>query len=132
MAQDSGSSTARSQGADEASNPLHGRVVKVYPSGYTSLVQIESTPDFKRWLDDLNDLQGRARVQARIQRLADGNPGQHRQLTDSVSELKIDYGPGYRVYYTKRKNRLVILLVGGDKSTQRADIRKAIELAVGL
>lgn len=95
-------------------------------------MQIEATPEFKRWLDGLKDLAGRARVQARIRRLADGNPGQHRVLTGGVAELKIDVGPGYRVYYTQRGNTLVILLVGGDKSTQQVDIRKAQALARNL
>jgi putative addiction module killer protein len=92
-------------------------------------MQIEATPEFKSWLDRLKDLAGRARVQARIRRLADGNPGQHRVLAGGIAEMKVDVGPGYRVYYTQRGNTLVILLVGGDKETQQADIRKARELA---
>ena len=88
-------------------------------------MKIERTSEFAVWLDALKDLQGRARIQARIDRLADGNPGQSRQLTGGVSELKVDVGPGYRVYYTQRGNVLIILLCGGDKSTQQTDIRKA-------
>ena len=65
----------------------------------------------------------------RVERLIHGNPGLHRDLTDGVSELKIDVGPGYRVYYTQRATRLLLLLVGGDKSTQQKDIAKAIRLA---
>lgn len=95
-------------------------------------MQIESTPEFNNWLSGLKDLTGRARIQARIRRLIDGNPGQHRVLTGGLGELKIDVGPGYRVYYTARGDTLVILLVGGDKSTQQADIRKAQELADNL
>lgn len=95
-------------------------------------MQIEATPQFKHWLDGLKDLAGRARVQARIRRLADGNPGQHRVLTGGVAELKIDVGPGYRVYCTQRGNTVVILLVGGDKASQQRDIRKAQELARNL
>jgi putative addiction module killer protein len=72
---------------------------------------------------------GRARIQVRVDRLVHGNPGQHRDLTDGISELKIDFGPGYRVYYTKKGNRLLILLAGGDKSTQQKDIQTAILLA---
>lgn len=64
-----------------------------------------------------------------VDRLIDGNPGQHRDLTDGVSELKIDFGPGYRVYYTRRGQRLLLLLIGGDKSTQQKDIETAIHLA---
>lgn len=88
-------------------------------------MRIERTGEFAAWLDGLKDLQGRARIQARIARLADGNAGRSRSLIGGVSELKIDMGPGYRVYYTQRGNVLIILLCGGDKSTQQADIRKA-------
>jgi putative addiction module killer protein len=70
-------------------------------------------------------LQARARIQARIARLAEGNPGHSRNLTGGVSELKIDVGIGYRVYFTLRANVLIILLSGGSKATQQADIRKA-------
>ena len=65
----------------------------------------------------------------RVDRLVHGNPGTHRHLTDGVSELKIDVGPGYRVYYTKRGTRLLLLLAGGNKSTQRRDIASGIRLA---
>jgi putative addiction module killer protein len=65
----------------------------------------------------------------RVDRLVHGNPGQHRNLTGGVSELKIDFGPGYRVYYTQRGSRLILLLAGGDKSSQARDIEQAIELA---
>jgi putative addiction module killer protein len=92
-------------------------------------MEITATPEFKRWLDALRDLRGRARVQARIQRLANGNPGDHRVLTGGVCELRVDVGPGYRVYYTQHGNTLVILLIGGDKATQKSDIKKAQELA---
>jgi len=71
-------------------------------------------------------------MQVRIHRLAHGNPGQHRNLTDGVSELKIDVGPGYRVYFTRRGDELIILLAGGDKSTQRQDVKAAIALARNL
>jgi putative addiction module killer protein len=72
---------------------------------------------------------GRARIQVRVDRLVHGNPGEHRNLTGGISELKIDFGPGYRVYYSKRGNRLLLLLAGGDKSTQQKDIEMAIHLA---
>jgi putative addiction module killer protein len=88
-------------------------------------MRIERTGEFAAWLDSLKDLQGRARIQARIARLAHGNAGQCRHLTGGVSELKIDAGPGYRVYYTQRGKVLIILLCGGAKSTQQADIRRA-------
>lgn len=95
-------------------------------------MQIRTTSQFTTWLDRLKDLNGRARVQARIQRLAGGNPGRHRDLKLGVSELKIDVGPGYRVYYTQRKDVLIILLCGGDKSSQANDIKLAYELVQGL
>lgn len=75
---------------------------------------------------------GRARIQVRVDRLAHGNPGKHRKLKSAIRELKIDVGPGYRVYYTEREGELIILLAGGDKSTQQADIKTAIELARNL
>ena len=80
----------------------------------------------------LKDRAGRARVQVRVDRLAHGNPGQHRVLTEGVCELKIDFGPGYRVYYTERGGVLIVLLAGGDKSSQAKDIKTAIALAKGL
>jgi putative addiction module killer protein len=92
-------------------------------------MRVEKTEDFGQWLDALRDRAGRARILVRIERLIHGNPGRHRALTDGVAELKIDVGPGYRVYYTQRGTRLLLLLAGGDKSTQRKDIATAIELA---
>ena len=77
----------------------------------------------------MKDLGARARIQVRVDRLVHGNPGTHRHLTDGISELKIDVGPGYRVYYTIHGTRLLLLLAGGDKSTQRRDVEKAIRLA---
>jgi putative addiction module killer protein len=67
-----------------------------------------------------------------VDRLAHGNPGQHRDLTDGVSELKVDFGPGYRIYYTERDGEIIFLLAGGDKSTQQQDIKKATMLARNL
>jgi putative addiction module killer protein len=92
------------------------------------VAQTKTTQNFTDWLDNLRDRSGRARIQARIERLALGNPGQHRNLKRGVSELKIDVGPGYRVYYTHREEILIILLCGGDKSSQNADIRLAYEM----
>ena len=96
------------------------------------VAEVKATRVFSDWLDALRDRKGRARIQARIERLAAGNPGQHRNLKHGVSELKIDVGPGYRVYYTRRENILVILLCGGDKSTQRSDIRLAYSMIESL
>jgi len=96
---------------------------------YTRCVRVEKTDVYREWLDALKDRAGRARVLVRVERLIHGNPGQHRDLTDGVSELKIDFGPGYRVYYAQRGTILLLLLAGGDKSTQQKDIAMAIHLA---
>ena len=95
-------------------------------------MRVEQTEVYREWINALKDRAGRARVQVRVDRLVHGNPGSHRNLTDGVSELKIDFGPGYRVYYTQRSDRLLLLLVGGDKSTQQKDIEHAIDLARGF
>jgi putative addiction module killer protein len=92
-------------------------------------VHVEKTDEYRDWIDGLKDRAGRARILVRVERLIQGNPGQHRELTDGVSELKIDVGPGYRVYYSLRGTRLLLLLAGGDKSTQQKDIATAIQLA---
>ena len=92
-------------------------------------MRVEKTEVYREWIDALKDRSGRARILVRVERLIHGNPGQHRNLTEDVSELKIDVGPGYRVYYTQRGTWLLLLLVGGDKSSQQKDIAKAIELA---
>ncbi len=94
--------------------------------------RLQATETFTAWLDGLKDRAGRARIQARIERLALGNPGKHRKLKRGVSELKVDVGPGYRVYYTQRGQVLIILLCGGDKSTQRADIQMAYAMVDDL
>ena len=83
------------------------------------------TPEFARWIDDLRDGRARARIQIRIQRLLDGNPGDVKPVGAGVSELRIDYGPGYRVYFTEEDNEIILLLLGGDKKTQTRDIEKA-------
>ena len=90
---------------------------------------VEKTEEYRAWINDLKDRSGRARILVRVDRLIHGNPGSHRNLTDGVSELKVDVGPGYRVYYSLRGTRLLLLLAGGDKSTQREDIAAAIRLA---
>ena len=92
-------------------------------------MRVEKTDEYREWVDALKDRAGRARILARVDRLIQGNPGQYRDLTDGVSELKVDFGPGYRVYYSQRGTRLLLLLAGGDKSTQQKDIAKAIHLA---
>jgi len=95
---------------------------------YTLQMRVEKTDDYRRWIDGLKDHAGRARVLMRVDRLIHGNAGAHRNLTEGVSELKVDIGPGYRVYYSQRGNRLLLLIAGGDKSTQAKDIARALEL----
>ncbi len=96
------------------------------------MVEVRKTDLFARWLDNLRDIRGRARVQARIERLAAGNPGDVEPVGEGVSELRINYGPGYRVYFKKRGRELIILLAGGDKSSQSRDIKAALRLARNL
>lgn len=95
-------------------------------------MRVEKTDAYRDWIDGLKDGAGRARILVRVERLIHGNPGDHRHLTDGVSELKIDVGPGYRVYYSQRGLRVLLLLAGGDKSTQARDIATAIRLAKGI
>ena len=93
------------------------------------MIELRKTDVFARWLDDLRDLRARARVQARLDRLAEGNPGDVKPVGEGVSELRIDYGPGYRVYFKARGRTVIILLAGGDKRTQAGDVRTALRLA---
>ena len=95
-------------------------------------MRIRTTELYRDWINALKDRAARARIQMRVDRLAHGNPGQHRNLAGCVSELKIDVGPGYRVYYTQRGDELIILLVGGDKSSQQSDITLAQDLMRNL
>jgi putative addiction module killer protein len=92
-------------------------------------VQVRRTEEFAAWLSGLRDKQGRAKILARIDRLEDGNPGKTRSVGAGVVEMKIDFGPGYRVYYIQRGKLLILLLCGGDKSTQENDIKRAKALA---
>lgn len=96
------------------------------------MLQVRKTETFVRWLDGLRDVRARARVQVRIERLAAGNAGDVEPVGEGVSELRIDYGPGYRVYFKKQGREVVILLAGGDKRTQSADIKTALRLARNL
>ena len=91
-------------------------------------MQVEKTDQYRDWIDDLKDRTGRARVLMRVDRLIHCNAGSHRHLTEGVSELKIDVGPGYRVYYSQRGNKILLLIAGGDKSSQTKDIALALEL----
>lgn len=93
------------------------------------MIEIIKSAVFDRWLTGLRDVRARARVQMRIDRLAVGNSGDVKPVGEGISEMRIDYGPGYRVYYMQRGRALVVLLCGGDKSTQAADIAAAKSIA---
>lgn len=92
------------------------------------MLEMIKSDTFDAWLRSLRDRQAKARIEVRIRRLSLDNPGQYRSLKNGINELKIDYGPGYRVYYTLRNRTLVLLLCGGDKSTQDQDIKTALRI----
>lgn len=96
------------------------------------MVKLRKTETYAKWLDGLRDLQARARVQVRVERLAAGNPGDVKPVGKGVSELRINYGPGYRIYFVQKGDELIILLAGGDKSMQAKDIKIALNLAQNL
>lgn len=93
------------------------------------MIEVVQTDEFETWLRRLKDVRGRARILRRLDRLAQGNPGDARPIGKGLSELRLDVGPGYRVYYLQDGDILILLLCGGDKSTQHKDIDKAHELA---
>ena len=92
------------------------------------MYEIKSTKIFSQWILKLKDMKGRIAVARRIERMEHGNFGDVKSVGISISELRIQTGPGYRIYFTKREERIIILLVGGDKSTQSKDIEKAKKL----
>lgn len=92
-------------------------------------MRVEKTEEYAAWIDDLRDLAGRARILVRVERLIEGHPGVHRHLGGGVCEMKIDVGPGYRVYYAQFGAQLLLLLAGGDKASQHRDIALAMALA---
>ena len=96
------------------------------------MIEIRKTEVYAKWLNGLRDVRVRARILVRVERLAAGNPGDARPVGEGVSEFRIDYGPGYRVYYKKHGQEVVILLAGGDKRTQTSDIKTALRLARNL
>ncbi len=95
-------------------------------------MEVRQTAEYARWFAGLRDIRAKARIDARLRRLSLGHFGDAKPVGGSVAELRIDYGPGYRLYYAKRGDSLVILLTGGDKSRQSADIAKARTLAAEL
>jgi putative addiction module killer protein len=92
------------------------------------VIEVRTTENFDLWFAGLRDRRARLRIQVRIDRLSLGNTGQHRILTGGLCEMKVDHGPGYRVYYVRHGDVLVVLLCGGDKRTQRQDIEMAMTL----
>lgn len=93
------------------------------------MIEVRQTDEYEKWFDSLRDRQAKARIDIRVRRLSLGNPGDARPVGEGVSELRIDYGPGYRVYFVQRANVLIVLLAGGDKRTQDQDISLAKQLA---
>ena len=93
------------------------------------MIQVEQTEIYSNWFDQLRDKRAKARITTRIQRLQADNPGDVQPVGEGVSELRIDYGPGYRVYYCRRGESVIILLAGGDKGSQNRDIEMAKNLA---
>ncbi len=96
------------------------------------MVEVRQTEVYARWFRRLRDRQARVRIDSRIRRLSLGNPSDVRPVGEGVSEIRIDYGPGYRVYFAQRGQSLVVLLAGGDKNSQERDIQRALALARGL
>lgn len=93
------------------------------------MIEVIKSATFDRWLRRLKDRRAQMRIQARIDRCAAGNPGDAKTLRDGLSELRIDYGPGYRIYFIRQAGRVIVLLAGGDKSSQGRDIKYALEIA---
>jgi putative addiction module killer protein len=96
------------------------------------MIEIRKTDVFAKWIDELQDIRARARILVRIERLAAGNPGDVKPVGEGVSEMRIDYGPGYRVYFKKMGQKVVILLAGGNKNSQPKDIKTALSLSRNL
>jgi len=101
--------------------------MQVFPYEIDYYKTEDGTAPFREWLEDLRDITGRAKIRVRIDRARLGNLGDHKQLADGVWELRLDFGPGYRVYFAKEENRLILLLIGGDKNTQKRDIAQATD-----
>ena len=93
------------------------------------MTEVLQTETFSKWLVKLRDLRARAKIQARIDRLESGNAGDVKPVGEGVSEMRIDYGPGYRIYFIRKGTELIILLAGGDKGSQSRDIQRALDLA---
>lgn len=93
---------------------------------------VRQTPEFQVWLDGLTDRRAQARITARLRQVEFGNLGDWKSVGDKVSELRVDVGPGYRLYFTRRRNVIIVMLAGGDKSSQKRDIKRAQRIALEL
>jgi putative addiction module killer protein len=96
------------------------------------MLEVQKTDEFDNWLSGLTDQKAKAKIVSRIERLGFGNPGDVKPVGDGLSEMRVPYGPGYRVYYKQTDKTVVLLLCGGDKSTQAKDIKRAKEIAAEL
>jgi len=96
------------------------------------MIEIRQTEEFSSWFEKLKDRKARAKIAVRIRRVSLGNLGDVKSVGGGISELRIDHGPGYRIYFTQRGSQLIILLAGGDKTTQADDIKKAKQLALEI
>lgn len=92
-------------------------------------IEVVETADFQRWMNQLKDAVAKARILARLRRASMGNLGDWKAASGGVAEMRIDHGPGYRIYFVRRNNRIIIVLAGGTKRTQSSDIGRAIEIA---
>ena len=93
------------------------------------MVEIEQSEEFESWIHQLRDLRAQLRIRARIERISMGNPGDVKSVGEDIREMRVDYGPGYRVYFLQRGEILIVLLCGGDKSSQDSDIKQAKSIA---
>ena len=92
------------------------------------MIVVKRTKVYNRWFNKLKDLRARSKINSRLYQIKNGNFGDFKSVSDGIFEIRIHYGPGYRIYYTREGEEVIILLVGGDKSTQQKDIEKAKEL----
>ena len=105
----------------------------LYPLGYTgNMIEIRQTETYAKWFNSLRDREARVRIDIRLRRLSMGNAGDVKPVGKGLSELRIDYGAGYRIYFIQRGDTFVVLLAGGDKRTQNRDIQTALDLAQDL
>lgn len=101
--------------------------IQTFPNDIEYYRTAEGVAPFREWLEALRDVTGRAKIRVRLDRARLGNLGDHKQLAPGLWELRLDYGPGYRIYFTREGKRLILLFIGGDKGTQKRDIARAAE-----